>query len=146
MLSKQHAIAADEAEISYLTDRWRLLPGDQQVAGVLLEDLLSAQDRLADAELGYTSSLVAYNVALIDLKRATGTLLEFEQITPAEACCDGLPTLMLEKASAPSDPTPEAVPPPESLPQPQAAPSVVRLPRLDTSIPSAPPPRQMPVP
>ena len=97
MLSREQAMAASESEIRYLSERWRLLPGDQQLAGVLLSDLLSSQDRLAAAELGFASAHVAYQVASIDLKRATGTLLDFEAITRVEACEGGLPAIILDK-------------------------------------------------
>lgn len=110
MVSKSQAIRADEAEIGYLVERWRLLPGDQQVAGVVLDDVLNAQERLADAELDFTRAQVAYNVALINLKRVTGTLLDFEAVAQIDACQDGLPTLLMSKPAKTGEPI--ATPPP----------------------------------
>jgi outer membrane protein TolC len=97
MVSKFHAMVADEAEIQYLTERWRLLPGDQQVAGVVLEDLLDAQERLANAEFGFANSLIAYNVSLMNLKKVTGTLLESQEINFGEMNVGGLPTMTVDK-------------------------------------------------
>jgi outer membrane protein TolC len=82
MRSHYHAIRGSEAEIEYLERRWRLLPGDQQVAGIVLDDLLNAQERLGRAEASYAAALTAYNIALVQLKRAVGVLL---QLQPAQA-------------------------------------------------------------
>ena len=114
MVSKYHAMKADQAEINYLTERWRLLPGDQQVAGVVLDDLLTAQERLADAEFGFARSLVAYNVSLVNLRKTTGTLLAYDEITQMEGCQDGLPTLMLGKNTTQRELPPQ--PPMQGLP------------------------------
>jgi len=80
MASHYHAIRGGEAEIEHLENRWRLLPGDQQSAGIVLDDLLNAQERLNRAEASYAGSLVAYNVALVQLKRAIGVLLQYHPI------------------------------------------------------------------
>lgn len=97
MASRQRAMAADQAEIDYLLERWRLLPGEQQVAGVVLDDVLKAQERLADASYDFTAALVSYNLSLINLKRVTGTLLEYEEIGQVLTKMDNLPTLILNK-------------------------------------------------
>jgi len=83
MISHYHAIRGGEAEIEHLERRWRLLPGDQPAAGIVLDDLLNAQERLSRAEASYTDTLVAYNVALVQLKRATGVLLQCQPIETA---------------------------------------------------------------
>jgi outer membrane protein TolC len=81
MLSHYHAIRGSEAEIEYLDRRWRLLPGDQQVAGIVLDDLLNAQERLGRAEASYAAALAAYNIALVQLKRAVGVLLQLQPMS-----------------------------------------------------------------
>ena len=101
MQSRSQAMLANDSEVQYLADRWRLLPGDQQVAGVVLHDLLNAQERLADAEMGYARSLVEYNVALINLKRCTGTLLQYEKIVETQSSEGGVPNLNLSKPTGP---------------------------------------------
>lgn len=133
MVSKYHAMAADEAEIQYLTERWRLLPGDQQVAGVVLEDLLDAQERLATAEFGFTNALVAYNLSLINLKKVTGTLLEYQEINFGETTVSGLPTMTVEKQpTATPTPLPPLAPQGPTLVEPSARRSapVERLPTI----------------
>jgi outer membrane protein TolC len=80
MVSKYHAMAAGEAEIAYLTARWRALPGDQQNAGFALDELLSAQERLAQAEFEFAAAEAGYNMALISLCRATGTMVNAQNL------------------------------------------------------------------
>ncbi|MGO9111656.1 MAG: TolC family protein [Thermoguttaceae bacterium] len=80
MASKYHAMAAGEAEIAYLTARWRALPGDQQTAGFALDELLAAQERLAQAEFDFATAEAGYNVALISLCRATGTMVDAQNL------------------------------------------------------------------
>jgi outer membrane protein TolC len=118
LLSKSQAMTASEGEVQYLRDRWQLLPGDQQVTGVVLHDLLNAQERLADAEMGYARSLVEYNVALINLKRCTGTLLQYEQIVEYQTDENGVPKLNLGKPTPSQDAygEPSPVPPPAGSP------------------------------
>ncbi|HJS07656.1 MAG TPA: TolC family protein [Pirellulales bacterium] len=81
MHSHYHAIRGSEAEIDYLERRWRLLPGEQQVAGIVLDDLLNAQERLGRAEGSYAAALAAYNIALVQLKRAVGVLLQLQPMS-----------------------------------------------------------------
>ncbi len=91
LLSKRQAMAADEAEIRYLTDRWRLLPGDQQYAGVMLNDLLGAQERLAKAEGEFATAEISYTIAQVELRRVTGTLLDEAQVNRAGNIAANLP-------------------------------------------------------
>jgi hypothetical protein len=111
MHSHYHAIRGSEAEIEYLERRWRLLPGEQQVAGIVLDDLLNAQERLGRAEGSYAAALAAYNIALVQLKRAVGVLL---QLQPLEAPSDVAP------------PAPVVVPPVISTQPTPAAPVEMR--------------------
>jgi outer membrane protein TolC len=112
MASKYRAMVAGQAEIDYLTERWQLLPGDQQVAGVMLDDLLNAQERLADTEASFVQAVVAYNVALVNQRRITGTLLDYEDIRELDGRTGGVPQTTLIKGT----PQP-AAPPPMSVPQ-----------------------------
>lgn len=114
LVSKHLAMQAEAAEIHYLRERWRLLPGDQQGAGVMLDDLLRAQERLADSEQEFARSQMDYNMSLVELKRVTGTLLEWEAIAPVETCQECLPTLRPEKVGR--KPTPASPPAIEQLP------------------------------
>jgi outer membrane protein TolC len=118
LLSRSQAMLANDGEVRYLRERWQLLPGDQQVAGVVLHDLLNAQERLADAEFAFARSLVDYNVALINLKRCTGTLLQYEKITETEVDENGVPRLTLGKPKLPQTTYQQSPPQP---PQPPGA-------------------------
>jgi outer membrane protein TolC len=97
MIGKYHAMKATQAELDYLTARWQLLPGDDRSASFLLEDLLNIQDRLVGHEFELARAQVAYTQALVDLKRATGTLLDAEEVTTSRACECGIPQLYLSK-------------------------------------------------
>ena len=41
-------------------ERWKLLPGDDRSAGLLLEDILTAQDRLMEEESSFLRAQVDY--------------------------------------------------------------------------------------
>lgn len=130
--SKFRAMQAEQAEIDYLTQRWKLLPDDQQGAGVVLDDVLRAQERLADSEAEFAQSQLAYNMALVELKRVTGSLLEWEAITPHESCHDCLPTLTHQKGTEVpvARPAPAVTAPPKPLTEriPTPPPSATRVP------------------
>jgi outer membrane protein TolC len=144
---KHHAMAAAQAELDALTERWRLLPGDDRSASFLLEDILGAQDRLLGQEYDYASARVAYAQSLMNLKRVTGTLLESEQISISRACECDMQQLMLDKlviehpsgGVLPFDPAELAAPEPAVKP----APFVTAIPleqvppgSLETSLPT----------
>jgi outer membrane protein TolC len=105
MMSHYHAIVSGEAEIEYLERRWRLLPGDQQAAGIVLDDLLNAQERLSRAEASYVGALAGYNIALVQLKRATGTLLQMQALPV------GVPVTVAKPATFAGAPKEAARPP-----------------------------------
>ena len=79
MACQANAVVGNQAEIAYLKARWEASLDDQRPAGVVLDDLLNAQDRLARAEGLYAAALVAYNSGFASLNRATGTLISFQQ-------------------------------------------------------------------
>ena len=80
IVAKYQSMKAAEHEVEYLTQRWRVLSGEDRSASLLLEDLLAAQERLANEEFGYVEAQIAYNQALTDLKQVTGALLQVEEI------------------------------------------------------------------
>jgi len=75
MIGRYQAMIAADAESSYLDRRWRHIPGYDAATPYLLEDLLDAQERLADEEQSFVTAQVNYTLAQIELKRATGTLM-----------------------------------------------------------------------
>ena len=95
--TKRTALDAMLAKTSYIQRRWELLPGEGRSGSFVLEDLLAAQSQLSRAENDYLTSLVTYNLAVMNLKRATGTLLQQEQVEIGRTCLDGLPTQLLSK-------------------------------------------------
>ncbi len=97
MRSKHQAMMALETEMEYLTQRWQLLPGDDRSASFLLGDLLDVQERVAREEFEFARAQINYTLALAELKRATGTLLQFERITPLEIEEDRLPRRVFDK-------------------------------------------------
>jgi outer membrane protein TolC len=118
MLSKGEAVRAEEAEIHYLQERWRLLPGEDQVAGIVLDNLLTAQDRLNFAEYGFANAEVSYNLALVNLRRVTGTMLTCEDV---EAVENGMvphagPPVHLPPAHVSAEPLMHQQTPPANMP------------------------------
>jgi outer membrane protein TolC len=79
MVGRYQAMVAADEEEKYLYERWRLIPGHDGATPHLLEDVLDAQDRLADEETAFVRAQVNYVLAQAYLKRATGTLLRFDQ-------------------------------------------------------------------
>jgi len=84
MLAKFQSLIAAETEASYLEDRWKVLPGADRGTTLLLEDLLDAQQRLADTEGEFVQAQVSYSIALIRTRRAMGTLLICQNPTRGE--------------------------------------------------------------
>lgn len=103
MLAKKRSMQAVEQRLNYIDERWQHLPGEERSGGLYLEDLLAAQEQLAAAEYGYLMASTTYSLALMNLKRATGMLLQDERISHAVIEVDGLPSAVLNK-----EPLPEA--------------------------------------
>ena len=97
MDAKRVAKSAAEVQLDYVTQRWVHLPGEGGTASLVLESLLDAQDRLAEAEVGLLTSRITYNLAMMELKRATGELLTSERVSIGTANIDCLPTAVLDK-------------------------------------------------
>lgn len=95
---QQVLITATEEEL-ILTHRWEAMAGDGGNVGVVLENLLDAQQRRADAEREWTTSRSVYLTALVELQRAMGTLLTHEEITPVSATGDSSVQFIKETAT-----------------------------------------------
>ncbi len=78
MATKKQAIEAAEAEVDYLQQRWEILPDPNESAILLIEDLLDAQERLADEERAFITAQVAYALSWVQLRKAMGVLLRFD--------------------------------------------------------------------
>ncbi len=75
LLANYQAMLAVADETNYLFDRWRTLPGADDSAILLLDNLLDAQERLAEKEGAVVNAQVGYAMAIIRLKQQLGTLL-----------------------------------------------------------------------
>ena len=75
MLARFQSMIAAETEASYIQERWRLLPGNDQTLSFLLEDVLDAQERVATEEQDFVTAQVNYVQSLVRVKRAMGVLL-----------------------------------------------------------------------
>ncbi len=145
MSAKFESMQAAGSEANSIQQRWQALAGDDRNGALVLEDLLAAQERLADAEMGFLGAEVTYNLAMTNLKRATGMLLQSENIHRGEAKIDCLPEILFDKdttthgypaAQMPnSAPYPQPGPPAELVPTPGAYPSL-NAPQAPTSPPN----------
>ena len=95
--AKFHSMQAAAKRLDNIEQRWEALPGVESSIGLYLDDVLAAQQQLADAEYEFAKSETTYNLALMNLKRATGTLLLHENVQEGVAIVDGLPTRILDK-------------------------------------------------
>ena len=127
MQAKYRAMLASAAQLTYLQDRWRLLPGEEQVAGIVLEDVLEAQDRLAEMECEFAAAEVGYNQALCDLQWSMGMMLHCERRLPPP----GMPSPRVAPPQGGPGPVPDS--PLAARPGPNV--EVRRLPQPDNLIP-----------
>ena len=97
LVAKYHAMAARNAQLDAQTKRWQRIPGEDVSASLALENLLVSQERLAEAEFDYLQSQLTYNLAQMNLKRATGLLLQTEGIQIGESVECDLPIHVLTK-------------------------------------------------
>jgi len=100
MGAKMRSMQAAGAEVNYISERWKALGGEDRAASLMLEDLLSAQTRLADAEFGFLSSSLSYNLAQMNYKKAVGTLLQDERVQVSRNCNCNLPGQTVSKAAS----------------------------------------------
>jgi outer membrane protein TolC len=95
------AIESANADLDYQTQRWEafaLVEGDfseGQTPVTLLDQLLDAQQRLSNAESIYSQSEFDFKKAQLALKRATGTILQSEQIDFDSVCVDNVPSIQI---------------------------------------------------
>lgn len=81
---RSQALQAAEAEAVTLRRRWDGVLGRGQNAGLNLEALLRAQERVAEFEQQYVTALINYNLTAVELRRVNGTLLKSEPLFRAE--------------------------------------------------------------
>ena len=100
MQARYQALRAAEEDVRILEKRWEPFAGaDGRGTMGYLRLLIEAQDRLAQAQEDFAASTAAYNVALVNLQRAQGTLLSYQDIKITRSKDrDDLPVLHLQKA------------------------------------------------
>jgi outer membrane protein len=96
-LAKQRSMEAAAQRLDYIQERWKHFPGEDRSVNLYLDEVLTAQERLAEVEAGYLQAQSTYNLALMNLKRATGTLLRDEGIVIGTTGGDCLPSTVLDK-------------------------------------------------
>ena len=78
MAANQKSIEAADREVSYLEQRWKWLPDPNESAVQLIEDLLDAQERLADEEQAFVTAQVGYALSWVQVRKSMGILLRLE--------------------------------------------------------------------
>lgn len=96
------SMTAAAAEATSLEERWRALPNGDGSSSLNLEALLRAFERVANAEYELASAMVTYNLSIVNLRRANGTLLQWEDISSVRTCENGLPKTELFKPESES--------------------------------------------
>ncbi|WP_246114436.1 TolC family protein [Rubripirellula tenax] len=82
MIAKKQAIDAAGREVAYLKERWKWLPDPNESAVLLIEDLLDAQQRLANEEGGFVAAQTSYAMSWVQLRHTMGVLLRVEDSLP----------------------------------------------------------------
>jgi len=101
--AKERALAAAEAEANTIEQRWLRLVDGNGSAGLNLESLLRAQERVTAAEREYAESILTYNLAMVTLKRANGTLIQSEDVQVQKNCQNGCKTIDVFKVGPGTD-------------------------------------------
>lgn len=98
--AKSRALIAAEAEANTIEQRWLRMVDGSGSAGLNLESLLRSQERVTEAEREYVTSVLTYNLAMINLKRSNGTLLQKENVNVSRGCENGCPSMEVDKANS----------------------------------------------
>ncbi len=97
LTAKNRARKAAVTEAETLKARWNKMIDGNGTAGLNLIALLEAQERVTQAEFEYSNAQLIYNLAMANLKRANGTLLQAEKINMDRGCIDNVPETILSK-------------------------------------------------
>ena len=97
--AKSRALAAAEAEANTIEQRWLRMVDGNGSGGLNLESLLRAQERVTESERDYVTSVLTYNLAMVNLKRSNGTLLQTEAVSVNTRCEGACKQIDLNKAN-----------------------------------------------
>jgi outer membrane protein TolC len=100
-LAKYAAVLAYKEDIATLTARRSIQPFNAQASQVTdyIDRMLDAQDRRAIAEEDFIRSAANYQVSLVNLQRAKGKLLHYENVNVVRDRDGHLPLLHLQKGT-----------------------------------------------
>ena len=116
--AKGRALAAAEAEANTIEQRWLRMVDGSGSAGLNLESLLRAQERVTDTEREYVESILGYNLAMVNLKRANGSLLQTENVNVSKGCEGGCQQIYTGKGGPAAKPSGSVPTPIGSVPTP----------------------------
>ena len=97
--ARSQALAAAEAEANTIEQRWLRMVDGNGSGGLNLESLLRAQERVTESEREYVTSVLTYNLAVINLKRSNGTLLQSQAVSVNKSCGEGCEQIDLHKGN-----------------------------------------------
>lgn len=147
MLSRYESLQASQEDLKTVEKRWDSTASGDNKSGVgYLQFLIETQDRLAQAEEDFSTACTIYNVAMVNLQRAQGTLLRYENLKiTREEDAKGLPVLNLERIGAAPTSAPAAAPTTAPAPAPApttapAAPAAKAAPAAEPAAKAAPAP------
>ena len=99
IIATSRALAAAESEVNTIEKRWQRMIDGNGTSSLNLESLLRAQERVTAAEREYVTSRLTYSLAMVNLKRANGTLLQSDAVAVSPTCGpDGCHDINLDKA------------------------------------------------
>ncbi|QEG24329.1 TolC family protein [Mariniblastus fucicola] len=99
--AKSRALAAAEAEVTTIEQRWQRMIDGSGTSSLNLESLLRAQERVTAAEREYVTARLTYSLAMVNMKRANGTLLQSEAISVSPSCNgQGCNDIVIDKAQS----------------------------------------------
>jgi outer membrane protein TolC len=96
--AKYRSMEATRLQLDSMQNRRGISYANGEAGSSYIERLLTAQERLADEEASFIQSQLTYNVALTNLDRAMGILMESQEISTKRVQPeDDLPEFILEK-------------------------------------------------
>ncbi len=84
LIQRHESLNAVQSEAEFLLDRWKVAPGSDGPAILLLEDLIAAQSRLADEEVALVTAQADHAMAQVRYLRAIGTLIQTQRTASSD--------------------------------------------------------------
>ncbi|MEM7474765.1 MAG: TolC family protein [Planctomycetota bacterium] len=76
LVAKERSLEAAALEAETIEFRWKNLADQGSTGGLMLDSLLRAQERLTNTEFEFAKAQLTYNLAIINLRHANGTLFQ----------------------------------------------------------------------